>query len=313
MAHDRSGPVVPAAGLAGTAASALVPVLTATCWGTRGSIPTPGRETAGFGGNTSCLEVRCADGRRLIFDAGTGIRPLGRRMVAEPGAPDAELFLSHFHWDHIQGLPFFAPLYDAAATIRVHGPPQGNVAVKTLFAAQMDPSFFPVPYEALAARIEFVEVDEQPWVLDGLQVDQLRVRHPGNTFGYRVRFGERSIAYVPDNELVGGEYPTGADWYDRLVAFLRGADLLYHDAMFTDTEYRGRVGWGHSTFRQAIRLAQDAGVHRLVFFHHAPERSDEQLRAILDELRDDLVRQASALLIDVAAEGAELHVTEQAS
>jgi phosphoribosyl 1,2-cyclic phosphodiesterase len=314
MAHNSEGPTVPAASATGPAAtSPPIPAIRAICWGTRGSIPTPGRDTAGFGGNTSCLEVVCGEDRRLIFDAGTGIRLLGRKLASEPGATDADLFLTHFHWDHIQGLPFFAPLFDEAYTIRVHAPRQGGVHVKPLFAAQMEPYFFPVPYSALAATIEFEEVEEAPWELNGVRVEQMRVRHAGNTFGYRVGYGDRSIAYVPDNELIGGDYPLGEDWYGRLVAFLRDVDVLFHDAMFTEAEYPGRTGWGHSTFHQAIRLAQDAGVRRLCFFHHAPERSDAELRSILDELRNDLARQGSPLVIDVAAEGHEILVQEHAT
>jgi phosphoribosyl 1,2-cyclic phosphodiesterase len=312
MAHDLHGPMTPGAALPAVASGASASTMRVTCWGTRGSIPTPGRETAEFGGNTSCVEVRPAPGWRLIFDAGTGIRLLGRRLVDEPSSTEADLFLTHFHWDHIQGLPFFAPLYDPTTTIRVHGPRQGDQDVQTLFAAQMSQSFFPLPYEALAATLEFRDVDGVPWSRNGVRVDGFRLRHPGSTYGYRIRSGALTVAYLPDNELVGGDYPTDAGWYDRLVEFLGGADLLLHDAMFTEAEYPSRTGWGHSTFEQALRLARDAGVRRLQFFHHSPDRTDDELHAILDDMRTDLARHAVPIELGVAMEGEELQVQEQA-
>ncbi len=281
------------------------PALRATCWGTRGSIPSPGPATVRFGGNTSCLEVRTRDDRCLIFDAGTGIHVLGRRLALGTEPVHAELFLSHFHWDHIQGMPFFGPLYDARTRLRIHGAPQNGVDVRTLFASQMTPTHFPVPYEALAATLEYSHLDAAPWERDGVRVHALRVRHAGNTFGFRIDAGGVSLAYIPDNELAGGAYPVGHDWHARLVEFLRGVDLLFHDAMLTDEEYPRRVGWGHSTFRQAVALAEEAGARRLFLFHHAPERTDDALRGILSELREDADRRGSRLELGVAAEGEE--------
>lgn len=284
--------------------------LRATCWGTRGSIPSPGPATARFGGNTSCLEVRTGDDHCLVFDAGTGIRVLGRRLVTGEAPVRAELFLTHFHWDHIQGMPFFAPLYDRRTVLRVHGARQNGLEVPQLFAAQMTPIHFPVPYEALAATLEYSHLDAMPWERQGVRVDAIRVRHPGNTYGYRIDAGGASIAFVPDNELVGAAYPVGDDWYARFVEFLRGVDVLFHDAMFTEEEYPRRTGWGHSTFRQAVALAERAGVRRLRFFHHAPERTDDELSRILDALREDARRRGSPLELGMAAEGEELLVQE---
>jgi phosphoribosyl 1,2-cyclic phosphodiesterase len=286
------------------------PALRVRCWGGRGSIPSPGPSTAAFGGNTSCLEVRVGE-RRLIFDAGTGIRVLGRDILQDGTNCQADLFLSHFHWDHIQGIPFFGPLYDPATHLRIHGARQGEVDIQTLFAGQMGPIYFPIPFEALAATLEFSHLDGKPWRADGIEVAAIRVRHPGHTYGYRISVGGARVAYIPDNELVGSSYAVdGPEWYDELIAFLKGVDVLYHDAMFTDTEYQSRIGWGHSTFAQAVRLAEDAGVRRLYFFHHAPERTDAELLEILDEFRADLGRRGSALELGAASEGEELVVRE---
>ncbi|MDB4947658.1 MAG: metal-dependent hydrolase, beta-lactamase superfamily [Gemmatimonadetes bacterium] len=281
------------------------PALRATCWGTRGSIPSPGPETIRFGGNTSCVEVRSAGGRCYIFDAGTGIRPLSRRLADAGGVVEADLFVTHFHWDHIQGFPFCTPLYDPGSRIRVHGPRQGDVDISRALAGQMGSIYFPIPLDALAARVEWVHVNGHPWSDAEVEVAAMRVRHAEHTCGYRIRSGGASVAYIPDNELGGA---ANGEWYDRLVGFLEGVDLLFHDAMFTDGEYDRFRGWGHSTYGQAVRLAEDAGVRRLALFHHAPDRGDDELDALLAGLRADLADRGSPLELSMATEGEEMAV-----
>lgn len=275
-------------------------------WGTRGSIPAPGPATAGYGGNTPCLEARVG-GRRLIFDAGTGIRQLGLALVEADEPLDAAIFLTHFHWDHIQGFPFFAPMYRPEARLRVIGPMQENLDVQSLFAAQMGPIYFPVPFAAVAAKMTFEHLNEGSWLEDGVRVSAIRVRHPSFTVGYRLDAGGHSVCYVPDNELVGGEYAVEPGWRERLVRFCSGCDLLIHDAMFTDEEYRrSRTGWGHSTFGQATDLAAEAGARRLLFFHHAPERTDAALAAIVERQREEAASRGLGLHVDAADEGTEI-------
>lgn len=279
--------------------------LTLRFWGTRGSIPSPGPSTAGFGGNTPCLEIE-TPGRRFILDAGSGIRPLGIHLLDSAPPLRATIFLTHFHWDHIQGFPFFAPIYRPDARLRVIGPEQESLDVRSLFAGQMGPIYFPVPFEAIAAEMSFDHLNEGSWTADGVSVSAMRVRHPSYAVGYRLQSGGRSVCYIPDNELVGGSYDVGPGWRDRLVRFCGGADLLVHDAMFTDEEYPHRSGWGHSTFRQALDLAVEAGVEALLFFHHAPDRTDDALAEIVDRTREEAASRGLRMSLDAAAEGCGL-------
>lgn len=273
------------------------PGLTATCWGTRGSIPAPGPATLRYGGNTSCLEVRVGE-RRYVFDAGTGIRALSQRLSSEEPM-EAELFLTHFHWDHVQGFPFCGQLYHPDTRVHVHGPPQDGAGVASVMAGIMAPAYFPVPLEALSPGVEFVDGDTRPWTDGTAEVTALRVRHPGFTRGYRMDAGGASLAYVPDNELGGID----DGQYRRIVEWAAGVDLLVHDAMYDDDEYARYRGWGHSRVGDAVRLAEDAGARRLLLFHHAPERSDDALDAIIAHVRRGLVERGSALRVDAAAEG----------
>ena len=278
-------------------------------WGTRGSIPSPGSATARYGGNTSCMELRLPDGHRIIFDAGSGLRPLGNSLMSTPGVTET-IFLTHFHWDHIQGFPFFAPLYRRSSHLRIIGPSQHGIDIRSLFAGQMGPVYFPVPFQAIAADLDFHHLNDGVWKGPGYRVQSLRVRHPSYTVGYRVEVGSHVITYVPDNELVAGAYEVADDWAEQFREFVRGSDVLIHDAMFTAEEYQNRIGWGHSTFDQVVELALSTDVRRLFFFHHSPERSDEELEAILDEKREFASAQGSSLVIDAADEGHEISLVE---
>ena len=276
------------------------------CWGCRGSIPSPGAATAGYGGNTSCLEIKVG-GKRLIFDAGSGARPLGSKIQAEgPPPPSVDIFLTHFHWDHIQGFPFFSPLYGKGVRMDIHAPKQADVETRTLFAGQLGPIYFPVPFSAVAADVVFHDMNDGVWEGDGVSVRALRTRHPSFTVGYRIEAMGKAICYVPDNEMRADHYPVGEGWRARFLEFVSGADVLFHDAMFTDEEYAERVGWGHSTFRDALELAVEAGVRKLFFFHHDPERSDGELNRLLADHREEVVRRGLDLEVHAAFEGKQL-------
>ena len=284
------------------------PPVTLRFWGTRGSIPSPGSHTARYGGNTTCFEVRVGD-RRLIFDAGSGIRQLGLDLLSQ-GGEYHHIFLTHFHWDHIQGFPFFPPLYRPEIDLKIVGPKQNNIDVRSLFAGQMGPIYFPVPFSVVAAKMSFDHLNEGTWELDGITLRTLRVRHPSYVVGYRIEVGGRVVCFIPDNEVEGDGYEVGEDWRARLVDFVHGADLLIHDSMYTDEEYPSRQGWGHSTFSQSIRLAEEGEVKKLLFFHHDPERSDDAIDEIVGRVRDEARARGSDLEVDAAAEGFDFSLQE---
>jgi phosphoribosyl 1,2-cyclic phosphodiesterase len=276
-------------------------------WGVRGSIATPGPATARYGGNTPCVEV-CGSGEtRLVLDAGTGIRPLGDVLMraSRDGPLELDLLLSHTHWDHIQGLPFFKPLSDAQTVLRIHGARQDSVPLSAILERQMDPSVFPVPLTALAARIEVHEIAPGPLALSGFHVEAIRLRHPGTTLGFVLEptDGGLRCAYLTDNELdEAASYPLPSDWHEDLVRRLRGVDTLIHDAMYTSDFVRARSGWGHSTPAQSIALALEAGVRRLILFHHEPERDDDAMDRLLEAARTEAAKHGP-LEVDAACEG----------
>jgi ribonuclease BN (tRNA processing enzyme) len=246
--------------------------LRVTFLGTRGSVSTPEPSHARHGGNTACVQIQLPGDRLILLDAGTGIRHAAATR-------SADLFLTHYHWDHISGLPFFPALHDPAARICIRGPSQTGARVEDLLGDRITPIYCPVPWHAFAARVSVEASTPRTRLANDVEVCALPVSHPSATVAYRVRCGESRVAYVPDNDL-------GADraCYDRLTRFVRGADLLIHDAMLTRSEYEQRRDWGHSTAEQALRLALDAGVQRLRLFHHHPQRTDAELDVILGRL-----------------------------
>jgi len=255
-----------------------------TFWGTRGSIPTPGPQTARYGGNTPCVAVEGAGGHLVILDAGTGIRALGLQLVEKQnGALRAEILLTHAHWDHIQGLPYFKPFFAAGNAVRIWGSRQGTASLEAILRQQMDPAVFPVPLDALSASLTVQEIGAGEFTMGEFRVRAMKLRHPGTTLGYRLTpvAGGASLAYVTDNELgPGGHYPLPPSWRADFIAFLKGVDVLVHDAMYTPAQLETHRGWGHSTYDEAVALAAEAEVRRLVLFHHEPEHAD----AVMDEL-----------------------------
>jgi phosphoribosyl 1,2-cyclic phosphodiesterase len=287
-------------------------------WGTRGSIPTPGRATVRYGGNTPSIEVRTPSGSLVLLDAGTGIRELGRALMARAnGSPiTGDIFLTHAHWDHIQGIPFFAPAFQRGNRFTIWGAKSLASSIRRVVKDQMSPVVFPVAFEELAATFDFRELIDERHASDGFDVRAFPVRHPGGALGYR--FGARvagepghgaAFVYISDNELRAADASPSTDrWRARLVEFIRGARVLIHDATYTEDEYEAHRGWGHSTYGDAVSLALESGVETLVLFHHSPDRSDDELDARLAECRAATGRSGRTLRIVAAAEGMELEV-----
>ena len=282
-------------------------------WGTRGSVPAPGASTVRYGGNTPCLEVRTAGGALLIFDAGTGLREFGRVLAtrANGGAVSADIFLSHAHWDHIQGLPYFEPLFKRGNRFTIWSTRALMPSVERAIRDQMSPQVFPVPFDDVASTVEFRALGDTHRG-DGYLLRPHAVRHPGGALAYRVTpTGDeaRSFVYISDNELGDAPgYTALSGWREELVAFVRGASLLVHDAMYTVQEYRDHVGWGHSHIADTVALAIDAGVERLALFHHSPYRTDAEVDALVEECRALVKERGATLEVLAAAEGLTLTV-----
>ncbi|NJD18403.1 MAG: hypothetical protein FIA95_03870, partial [Gemmatimonadetes bacterium] len=202
------------------------------------------------------------------------------------------------------------PLYHPDIELRIVGPKQNNIDVRSLFAGQMGPIYFPVPFSAVAAGMSFEHLNEGTWELDGILLHTMRVRHPSWVVGYRIEVGGQVICFIPDDEVDGDGYDLAPEYSRRLLDFIRGADLLIHDSMYTDEEYPRRLGWGHSTFTQSVRLAEEGEVKRLLFFHHDPERTDEELDGIVNRVRDQSLARGCTLPMDAAAEGPDFSLEE---
>ena len=283
-------------------------------WGTRGSIPTPGRNTVRYGGNTPCVELRTSEGWLIILDAGTGIRELGRSLISRAnGAPIAgDIFLTHAHWDHIQGIPFFGPIFQRGNHFTIWGAKALQTDIARVVRDQMSPVVFPVAFEELNATIDFSEIAEECRHGNGYEVRAYQVRHPGGALGYRFteqNDSNRALVYISDNELgQGAKYDTRAAWRAGLVEFVRDARVLVHDTMYTAEEYDHFRGWGHSTYEEAVTLALDAGVEQLVLFYHRPERTDDEVDQWVAASRAMVERRGGRVQVTAAAEGMTLSV-----
>ena len=271
-------------------------------WGTRGSIASAGPDTVAYGGNTACAEIEGRDGTIVILDAGTGIRRVGD-TYREPRRLD--ILLTHLHMDHIQGLGFFGPFFRDDFEVHVWGPPSTTEDLRTRLTRYLSPPLFPVRLRDVNAKLELHDVPLQPFQIGGLTVDADVVIHPGQTVGYRVSDGTATVAYLPDHEPALGANgdltdPEWASGYDLAV----DADILIHDAQYTDQEYESRVGWGHSRVGDALNLARAARAKRLVTFHHDPAHDDRELDRMVEDARslagDDLE-------VVPGREGATLH------
>ncbi|MBI4537716.1 MAG: response regulator [candidate division NC10 bacterium] len=276
-------------------------------WGVRGSIPTASRETVGYGGNTPCVELQVAGVESIfIWDGGTGLRELGRSIRGRKEGVRGYLCFSHFHWDHIQGLPFFEPAYVAGNEFTLVGPAQPTADLLQVLSGQMASVYFPVGVEQFGARLMFDEIGEGTTMLGGVQFDTLSSFHPGRALIYRLVHGGKRVIYATDNELpphwmnAGG---TAVHEVERFLRFFAEADLLIHDAQYTPEELERRRGWGHSAWTDVVDLAAAAKVKRLVLFHHDPDHSDAFLDSLLVLAEKRAASSGTALTCDLAREG----------
>jgi phosphoribosyl 1,2-cyclic phosphodiesterase len=270
-------------------------------WGVRGSIATPGGTTVRYGGNTACIEVRHA-GEIIILDAGTGLRLLGKQLLAEfPTGPlNLTLLLSHTRWDHIQGLPFFAPIYEKRCHLRILGCEGARKSLEEALTGQMETTYFPVPLAKLPSNIEIDEITEFDFTVGAVRVQAQRANHPGFCVGYKLSTPEGQLVFFPD-----AEPPAGAP-LPEMVDFIRGAEVLILDSQYNAVEYEQHQGWGHGCVDQSVALAAAAGVRQLFLFHHDPDHDDQAIDQLVEHGRALAHRLLPGLQVDAAREGTSL-------
>ncbi len=287
-------------------------------WGTRGSLAKPGRKTLRYGGNTSCVQVTSARGTMLVIDCGTGAHDLGQSLAAQGKRPlRGSILISHTHWDHIQGFPFFAPLFVPGGDWNVYGPAGLGESLRDTLAGQMQYTYFPVKLDDLGAGIRFHDLVEGAFEIDDFRITTRYLNHPALTLGYRIETDGVCIVYACDHEPYarnpGADEALG-EFDRRHCDFLKGADLVIHDAQYTDAEYASKKGWGHSTVEYVSEIGQRAGVRQMAFTHHDPLRTDDELDRILETVRADLAAKHSPMEVFAAADGqiVELHASTSA-
>jgi phosphoribosyl 1,2-cyclic phosphodiesterase len=282
-------------------------------WGTRGSVPVPGKDTVKYGGNTPCVEIRTAENKLLILDAGTGIRALGNYIIQNNVNDPLDILLSHYHWDHIQGIPFFVPIYQKGRKITFYGTPGSEKSVKKLLSDQMEKEYFPVNIDEVPADITFKNIKpNESFELDGLEIKTYSVYHPSPTLTFRVCENNKCVVYMTDNELdVRGENDTNI--YEKLksknvglIDFCYGCEYLIHDMMFDEKLIESKIGWGHSSNKALANFAMMANVKNLVFFHYNPEYTDEKIDQLLESTIRVLKKNGSDINCIASEEGLTL-------
>jgi len=267
-----------------------------TFWGVRGTLPVPGKEALKYGGNTSCVTLQFPKESLFIFDAGTGIKVFSDHLMAKQRQRiEAEIFISHPHWDHINALPFFVPLYVPGNEFEICGPSHGDITMRELISGQMEGVYSPIKIKKFASRVYFRDLKEEEFQVRHIKIRTMLLNHPGYCLGYRLEYKGKSVCYVTDNEL----YPESSRFYnssyqEKLLNFVRGADALITDVTYTDKEYEARIGWGHPPVGLVVDLADRAGVKTLYPYHHDPDQSDSDIDAKLEAARELLAKRDSS-------------------
>lgn len=283
-------------------------------WGVRGSVPTPGAATVRYGGNTSCVEVR-ADGEIIVLDAGTGIRPLGLELAREfdGAAINMTLLITHTHWDHIQGFPFFLPAYERKNTIRVLGFEGARQGLASTLAGQMESPYFPIALQQMPGNVVIEELQSFDFKIGAVHATAATVNHPGIAVGYRLATSAGTVVYMPDNE----PFHEDQNGYDReridlqnrkVIEFIKGADVLIIDSQYDSDEYSTHIGWGHGCVDEVVRLGMLGEVKRLYLFHHDPGHDDARIDAMVEHARK--LAKGSGMEVYAAKEGEEVGIAD---
>ncbi|HVA24092.1 MAG TPA: response regulator [Chloroflexota bacterium] len=287
-------------------------------WGTRGSIAAPGPSTVRYGGNTSCVQITSGD-VLIVLDCGTGLRELGLNLMAASAGPiEGHLLVTHTHWDHIQGFPFFVPVLAPGNRFTIYSARGIEKQLEDIFAGQMDYTYFPLRLAQLQSDVSFVELAEETFSIGHVEVTGQFLNHTTLTMGYRLSSGGRSVVYATDHEPFGRMRPAGDpagtfihEGDRRLVSFAAGADVLIIDAQYTEEEYPKKVGWGHGTVEYAVEIGLAAEVKQLLLFHHDTIRSDQQLAGLEAKARTLVAKRGATMEVLAAAEGLEIALDEQ--
>jgi len=282
--------------------------ITVHYWGVHGTLPVPGPRYARYGGNTPCVSLDVGGEPLYVFDCGSGIKGLSDRIMTTPTTRfSARIFISHTHWDHINTVPFFTPLYLRGNQIEIFGPYQGDLTIERAISAQMESVYFPVTVREFGARLMFRDLREESLEFGPVRIDTMLLRHPGYCLGYKLTCRNRNICYITDNELYLPTHPQhDARYVQNLANFVRGADVLITDTTYRDHEYPSKVDWGHSCVSQVAELAARAEVKRLHLFHHDPDQTDDDIDIKLNETRAALERLGSKVVCEAPAEGSDL-------
>ncbi len=294
--------------------------------GVRGSTPTPYPNFLKTGGNTPCLEL-FDQGQRVIFDAGTGITALGYDIIKDPNCFEFKLFMTHYHWDHIQGLPFFIPAFLKDYQIHIYGPAQSNKQLKEIISKQMQPPYFPVETETWLANIQYYQAQKTIELSTGTKITPFPVHHPGATFGYRIETKNKVLVFIPDNELLfinkkateqlencqnSQEY----EWMQKLMAeeqqksikYFRDADHLIHDAQYTPDDYKTKQGWGHSCFVDTVKVAMKAEVKHLYLYHMDPSYDDDKVDQLERDAQQIVQQNNYQMICEIARENTIIYL-----
>ena len=290
-------------------------------WGVRGSIPVSNQDITYFGGSTSCVEIIADNGTHIVFDGGSGIHPLGNKYMKEGLPEDLTIFITHAHWDHIQGLPFFAPAFVPGNKIKFYGCNQGTISFRDVLRHQMETPYFPVKLSSWLADITIESIGEEVVEINGIKIKSSYAEHPGMTLGFRLDYKDKTIVYFPDNEPfakfdmskvfvehdlndenIDMEIVFLEDQKEKFFSFIRNADVLIHDAQYTPEEYESKVGWGHSNFELTVRSALYGNVKHLVLFHHDASRSDDEIKQIVEKSQKIVTDHGSTMKVTAASQ-----------